>query len=453
MQKKILISITTITAVALVLAYVVAIAVFYQHSRRVFDAMLHDEAALLAVTLNDEDTSSRIESLESYASDTNVPRLTLIDPHGDVLYDSQFSQQTMEGHHNRPEIVKAFDKGEGTAVRDSSTAGEQLMYVAKKLPRDGSVIRVSRPIQTIRFSMLQGLPALAGAGLVLFAMAYAVARRQARALVKPLEEVDLDNPLNGAFYPEFKPLLERIASQNQTKEEIAQSRREFSANVSHELKTPLTSISGYAELIQEGLAKEEDVPEFARRIHQESTRLLALIRDIIDLSHLDETEENAVERQLKDIDLAKVARDVCTRLLQTASDAEISLDYSGEKAIIEGQEHLIDELASNLIDNAIKYNKPGGRVRVWVGAIQGKPMLEVSDTGIGIEEKDHDRVFERFYRVDKSHSRATGGTGLGLSIVKHVAAVHGAQIHMESALGRGTRITVTFPELDDDYDA
>lgn len=226
------------------------------------------------------------------------------------------------------------------------------------------------------------------------------------------------------------------------REEREDLRREFSANVSHELKTPLTSISGYAEIMKNGLVKPEDMKRFSENIYQEAQRMITLIGDIIKLSQLD---ENRVELEKQAVDLYPIAQSVVSRLKERASQAKVALEIRGEGQIIEGTSQILDEMIYNLCDNGIKYNKAGGHVNVTVGSRQGCPFVSVEDNGIGIPEEDQKRVFERFYRVDKSHSKAIGGTGLGLSIVKHGAAFHGADLSLESQPDRGTTIRLTFP--------
>jgi two-component system phosphate regulon sensor histidine kinase PhoR len=227
------------------------------------------------------------------------------------------------------------------------------------------------------------------------------------------------------------------------REEREDLRREFSANVSHELKTPLTSISGYAEIMKNGLVKPEDMKRFSENIYQEAQRMITLIGDIIKLSQLD---ENRVELEKQAVDLYPIAQFVVSRLKERASQAKVTLEIRGEGQIIEGTSQILDEMIYNLCDNGIKYNKAGGHVNVTVGSRQGCPFVSVEDNGIGIPEEDQKRVFERFYRVDKSHSRQIGGTGLGLSIVKHGAIYHNAKVEVESTPGRGTSITIVFPE-------
>lgn len=226
------------------------------------------------------------------------------------------------------------------------------------------------------------------------------------------------------------------------REERENLRREFTANVSHELKTPLTSISGFAEIIQNGIVKPEDIPRFAGNIYVESQRLISLVDDILNLSRLDEED---VQLEREDFDLAALARDVASRLKDSAKKNGVVITVIGDKAEMNGVRSIVDEMVYNLMDNAVKYNKKNGRVTVTVEKGQNGPTLTVTDTGIGIPQGDVDRVFERFYRVDKSHSKEIGGTGLGLSIVKHGAAFHNAKVSLESVEGKGTTVRLAFP--------
>ncbi len=269
-----------------------------------------------------------------------------------------------------------------------------------------------------------------------------VSGRVTKKIADPINAVDLAHAADADVCEEIKPFLLRIDEENLGKAETEKMRREFSANVSHELKTPITSISGYAEMINNGIAKNEDILTFTKRIEKEASRLVLLIDDIIKLSNLDEQDETI---ETEPLDLAEIAQETIASLEKTAKDKGIGLFYSGEKKIINGSPTLIGELMSNIIDNAIKYNKNGGNVTVFVGEGAEGAVFSVKDTGIGIPEKDRERIFERFYRVDKSHSKTVGGTGLGLSIVKHVAICHNAKIEVKSEVGTGTTITVVFP--------
>jgi len=244
------------------------------------------------------------------------------------------------------------------------------------------------------------------------------------------------------FAMRYQTLVEELQRDQAEMENLAMMRKEFSANVSHELKTPLTSISGYAEIMMNNMVMPRDIPTFSERILNESRRLLHLIDDIIKLSRLD---EKGLELDKVDMDLYQCLHSIIHRLSLTATQKKVRIHLTGEPVLLHCIPHLIDEMAYNLCENAIKYNKEGGAVNVWVGkCLQGVKMI-VQDTGIGIPKEDEERVFERFYRVDKSHSKATGGTGLGLSIVKNVAILHHATIAVDSEVGRGTKIEVVFP--------
>ena len=251
----------------------------------------------------------------------------------------------------------------------------------------------------------------------------------------PLRQQDI---LSGK---DTKLLRAELNKQNKEKEAIANMRKEFSANVSHELKTPLTSISGYAEIMKSGIVKPEDMPRFSEKIYNEARRLITLVEDIIKLSHLD---EGKVELERQDVDFYELTREIISRLSPQASAKKVHMELTGESVIYNGVRQILDEMVYNICENAIKYNKEGGEIRVWVGnTLNGKKII-VTDTGIGIPKNQQERIFERFYRVDKSHSKEIGGTGLGLSIVKHGAILHNAKIHVDSELGKGTRMELTF---------
>ena len=223
-------------------------------------------------------------------------------------------------------------------------------------------------------------------------------------------------------------------------ENAEQGRREFTANVSHELKTPLQSIIGCAELLENGLVKPEDTRHFIENIHKEASRLVLLVEDVIRLSHLDE----GVEMPRENVDLLDIAQEVAQSLQLAAQERNVTICVTGQHGTFPGVRGLVWEILQNLCSNAVKYNVPGGRVDVSVTRQDGHTVLRVADTGIGIPADQQSRVFERFYRVDKSHSRASGGTGLGLSIVKHAAQYHNAKLTLESTPGKGTIVTCTF---------
>ena len=270
-----------------------------------------------------------------------------------------------------------------------------------------------------------------------------ISKRLTKNIIDQINSIDINNISEAEIYDELKPFFEHIANENEERARAEKIRREFTANVSHELKTPLTTISGYAQMINNGMAKPEDISEFSKKIEKESDRLLKLIDDIINLSNLDETDSIEDARTL---DLAHITEEAIRVIEKSAKERGIQIFYSQTPAFIRGNSTLIGELVYNLLDNAVKYNKENGSITVFVGEHSDGVEFSVKDTGIGIPEEDTERIFERFYRVDKSHSKKVGGTGLGLSIVKHVCASHNAKISVKSEVGKGTTMYVTFPK-------
>lgn len=371
--------------------------------------------------------------------DTN--RVTWINTDGEVLYDSMFPLP-LSNEKDYPEVADALKKGEGKGIRTSESSGESTMYYARRC-QDGTILRLSRPVSAVREAFMAVRPFIWILVLVLV-ISGVLSFRIANKIVEPINGIDLDHPETNK-YPELKPLIEKIQEQKITiQEEVSsreQMRREFSANVSHELKTPLTSISGFAELMMEGAVTGDKVQEFSKDIYKESQRLIALIDDIIKLSRLDEESE---EPELENVDLYGLSGEVLDSLRPVANKQGISLKLTGSPICINGVYQLLSEMVFNLCDNAVKYNTPGGSVTVDVSEKDDEVFLSVADTGIGIPPEHQKRVFERFYRVDKSHSKEIGGTGLGLSIVKHGAQHHGAKVKLESEPGLGTKITLIF---------
>ena len=419
---------------------------------------LREETDVVAAALNQaSDDYVLLDQIE--LGDT---RVTLVADDGTVLYDSDESPADMANHADRPEIAEALADGDGISERSSSTMGETMLYNAVRLD-DGSVIRLSKRQEgyiSIFFTLLIPLLCL---GAVAALLAWAAASREAKAIIAPLELVDLDHPKRNMenAYQEMVPMLERIENQRQElKRQMRvladndRMRREFTANITHELKTPLTAISGYAELIGSGMvASEDDQRDFAMRIYKEAGRLTSLVNDILTLSNLDEAEHSAdaaaasVLGTREPVDLPRMLDSVYQRLEGVAAKQGILLAVSSCPAMVEGVPRLLDELVYNLASNAIRYNKADGSVLLACGLNSDeRPYIRVSDTGIGIAEEEREKIFERFYRVDKSRSKARGGTGLGLAIVKHAAVFHNAELNVESKLGEGTCITVTFPE-------
>ena len=396
--------------------------------------------------------------------DIENARVTLVDVDGSVLYDSEESPAMLPNHKDRPEISQALEEGRGSSERSSSTLGEVMLYEAERLD-DGRVVRLSQAQSGFLTVLLSVIGPIFVMALICIVCLFFVARRESHAIIAPLCEVDLDHPRRNAdaAYAEMIPMLERIESQRQElKRQMRvladndRMRREFTANVTHELKTPLTTISGYAELIENGLvASEDDQRDFACRIHSEATRLAALVNDILTLSSLDEAEHGDAEVSKgilgasEPVDLSRAVDAVCQRLESVAEASGVTLTQDTDSVVVFGLPRLLDEMIYNLTSNAIRYNRDNGSVSVYCGSDdEGRPYVRVQDTGIGIAPEECGKIFERFYRVDKSRSKARGGTGLGLAIVKHAALFHHAQIDVRSELGQGTTITVLFPVQD-----
>ncbi|MCD8036709.1 MAG: ATP-binding protein [Clostridiales bacterium] len=383
---------------------------------------------------------SNVESIEHY--DIEGLRVTLVSSNGMVIYDNTADISTMQDHADRPEIAEAFENGEGSAVRRSDTLDEDTYYYAMRLD-NGSVLRVAADTENI-FSIFGNiLPAIIGIIIIMVALCIVITRVLTKKLIKPIEKIADDMSYKQPpEYEELVPVVNMLKEQHENILNSARVRQEFSANVSHELKTPLTVISGYAELIENRMVNEESVVRFAGEIHHHSDRLLTLINDIIKLSEMD---SESVEVIYEDVNLSEVVEECMGILKESADQHNVSIETDCDtNAIVKGSRSMLEELVTNLANNAISYNKPGGNVWISVKNVNGRVVLSVKDNGIGIPEKHQDRVFERFYRVDKSRSKRSGGTGLGLAIVKHIAASHKAQITLESEEGKGTEIKVIF---------
>lgn len=334
-------------------------------------------------------------------------RVTWISSDGQVLYDSDMSASQMENHLAREEVQTAMRKGYGESQRYSGTMTVKMLYSAQRLA-DGSVLRLSMPQQTVFMVIWDMALPIGFILLVVIGIAVAIAARETKKA---------------------------------NQEETEAMRREFTANVSHELKTPLHSISGFAELLKNGMVMEQDTGYFAEKIYNEAQRMIKLVQDIIILSRLDEGQENTTKSA---VNLYQLAEGVIANLEPMADKNGITIELIGQQVVMEGIPHLLNSMLFNICENAIKYNKPEGSVLVEVSEISGHPRITVRDSGIGIPMRDRNRIFERFYRVDKSHSKEVGGTGLGLSIVKHAARLHGAKLEVDSIVGEGTLITVKF---------
>ncbi|MDO4312603.1 MAG: ATP-binding protein [Eubacteriales bacterium] len=550
MTKRIFRLICSAAMIVFLVTFLMIVGVLYRHFSEIQKNQLRVQTKMTAQGV-ERAGESYFEGL-----DAGNCRVTWIDSDGTVLYDSVSDSEVMENHLERKEVKDALKNGYGEAGRYSTTLMEKTMYSAEKLS-DGTVIRLSvahSSILLLLIGMLQpGLVII----LVAAVLSFVLAGKMSRRIVAPLNELNLDRPLENEEYDELSPLLRRINSQqnqlrrqkedlqkkqneleviienmkegmvlldkkgriismNQAagwlldaekssmgkdlliisrnlelqeavsaavkgettdvhttlrgkriqisaapifsetglsgmavvlfditeKEQAEQKRREFTANVSHELKTPLHSISGYSELLKSGMVKIDDVQLFAEKIYNEARRMILLVEDTIRLSQLD---EGGGEMERTKLDLYQMAENTVQNLMPVARERGVSVGIDGEPVIIYGVRELIHGIIYNLCDNAIKYNREGGNVQVSVEKREAEAVLTVQDTGIGIPEKEIDRIFERFYRVDKSRSKEVGGTGLGLSIVKHAVQIHGAGIKINSQEGVGTKVCVSFP--------
>lgn len=563
MKKRIYWVLLLLSAVGVLCASVLTLAVTSQHSMRQAEQYVSDLAKSVSQSYDYVDEASYEQILQGLPK---VVRVTFITSDGTVLYDSDAEASKMENHLDRPEIQQAIQTGSGEDIRDSSTTESSTYYYALRLS-DGNVLRLAQQYSSIRSMVLSSIPGIGVVMIILFGMALLLSRWLAQWMMKPVERAvhALDQAgVNTESYAELKPFFSHIQAQDQeihTQKEILEqereilgiitnnmregllliskdknvvsvnpsaihmlagrvaepsefigknylivnrtqelhdcvttalsgeslnddfsmhgrvyhiyasptlrlgevdgavvivldetqqrmaerSRQEFSANVSHELKTPLTSISGYAEMMENGMvASMEDIRKFSGSIHKEALRLIALIEDIIRLSRI---EEEAKEPQsLEPVELDDLCEAVLESLEPVAKKAEVSLHLETCPAVLLGEDGMLSELVYNLCENAIKYNHPNGNVWLYLSQDDKEIEIRVKDDGIGIPEESRLRVFERFYRVDKSHSKQIGGTGLGLSIVKHVVEYHHGRVELDSALGVGTEIRVFLPK-------
>ena len=550
MTKKIFHSILLVAGAVLLASLLVIMGCLYEYFGSVEKKQLRDELELASAAVE----RSGEEYLSGISSDRY--RLTWIARDGTVLYDTVTDAESLENHADREEVRQAFTNGEGESTRYSSTLLQKTMYSAHKL-RDGSVLRISISRATAGVLLVGMVQPILVVVIVAFILSAVLAKSLSRRIVRPLNELDLEHPLENDAYEELSPLLGRINHQHRQideqmmelerqkmefsqitgsmreglvlldekervlsinpaayklfdadersvgqdfltidrshdirqaiaeamtqghgearaerggcvwqfdvsriasgdtavgavllafditdRETAEQNRREFTANVSHELKTPLQGIIGSAELLENGMVKQEDVPRFVGHIRKEAQRLVTLIGDIIRLSQLDEGDEMPRET----VDLLTLSQEAADDLKTAAAEKHIAIAVEGGSETIGGVRRLLYEVIYNLCDNAIKYNVEGGSVTVSVGERDGKAFVSVADTGIGIAPEHQSRIFERFYRVDKSHSKASGGTGLGLSIVKHAVQYHHGTVELKSEEGKGTTISVLLPK-------
>ena len=438
MKKRMQLNFMAIAMISMIAVLLLTTVVFYNLFQNEVIENLHTCADMLGEDLANYKDTDRIISQKKV---DNI-RVTLIDKDGVVLADSDVNADVLGNHKERPEVKEAIEKGSGKSIRTSNTLSHASYYYAIRLS-NGNILRLAKESQSFISFLIRVSPFIGGIAILLFVVSIFFSRLFAKSIVKPIEMLakNMDREELATGYKELIPFLNTIQKQHRDIVKNSNMRQEFTANVSHELKTPLTSISGYSELIENGIATGDDVQRFAREIHKSSNRLLTLINDIIRLSELDVTTEDIME----ELDICDMAANCVEMLQMSAEKHQVQLSFSGEPQMVTANRQMMDELIYNLCDNAIRYNNPGGRVDVSVYREVERVVLEVKDNGIGIPEKDQERIFERFYRVDKSRSKSTGGTGLGLAIVKHIIALHdNVKLELRSKLGEGTTIYVYF---------
>lgn len=440
MKRKINTRLVLIAILAVLASTISTTIVYYNLFQRQIRNDLSVSAKLLKDTHYFENSDINPDNID-LSTDISELRVTWVDTDGTVLYDNDASTTALGNHSDRPEIQEAFENGVGECVRRSDTMNKNTFYYAVLLDNK-TVLRVSTEAGSIWSVFLAVSPMIMLIVIIIVGVCIALSHMLTRQLIAPIEKMaqNMEDASMEPPYKELVPFASMIRKQHTDILSAAKARQDFSANVSHELKTPLTAISGYAELIEAGMVDEEKQKHFIQEIRKNAQRLLSLINDIIRLSELDRTDsQSAFEK----FDLNEIVSECMEALDVNAKNRQVTLEYTGEKCNICGSKEMMRELTDNLVQNAIRYNKPNGSV--WVEVHGGdQPRLVVKDNGIGIPADEQQRIFERFYRVDKSRSKATGGTGLGLAIVKHIVEIHDAKLSLESELGQGTTITVNF---------
>lgn len=425
-----------------VLIYFLCTFFFITNMYGYFEKQIFEELKTESTFLEGYDLQDNLENLNHISKLKTKNRITLIHPDGKVFFDNTADAKSMENHALRSEFLHAKESGFSTSSRFSSTMMEKTLYFAKKL-ENGDILRISCNQHTVGVLVL-GMSHIL---LIMFVIAMIIsgitASLLSKKIIEPLNKIDLENPEGSDVYEELKPFTKRIAEENFEKTQREILRQQFTANVSHELKTPLTSISGFAEILKQGETDSKTTVDFAGSIYDESQRMISLVNDIIKLSKLDEKSISLEKEALSLREITQEAIDVITPLAQKRN---IALHLTGETGLINGVRPVIYEMIYNLIDNAVKYNREYGSVDIKIETIMEshKVILTVQDNGIGIPDREKERIFERFYRIDKSRSKELGGTGLGLSIVKHAAKYHDASILVNSTEGEGSTFTVIF---------
>lgn len=440
MAKKTLYKIFAFGVSVITITAVLILSVFYSYSDNQLKEQLRVVESVVENQLAQDDDTAFI----SNHIDKNV-RITLVAKDGTVIADSQESVNKLGNHLNRQEIQQAIKNGEATVTRHSDTQEKKVYYFAKQLD-NGNILRVSAEAKSIGKFFSDYIIYIFLCIIVVIVAAVFVSMGITKSIVKPITQLgqSLDNIDKFKSDEELKPLVNALLQQKKKQKMLDKQKKQFTANVSHELKTPLTSIAGYAELIETGMAKPEDIKPFAGVIRKQALRLVNLSEDIIQLSQLEESDDE--DMSFESVNLYEIAQRCVEALNINAINKCVTLNLTGEECYIRGKAQLVEELVYNLCDNAIRYNKENGNVTVTVTPLEKGASVSVKDTGIGIPKKYQERIFERFFRVDKSRSKATGGTGLGLAIVKHITQLHDAKLEISSEEGKGTEIIVTFKD-------
>lgn len=435
MKNKINTRLIGLSVFSIIITALLLTIVYYTNFRQQVENDLSLTAHVLASNdfINDEIDLSSIK---------NEIRVTWIDSDGSVIYDNDFINTELDNHFNRQEVADAFKNGEGKCIRTSDTLNLSTYYYALKL-NDGTVLRVAKDAQSITAIFLHTVPYTLGIIIVVAFVCLLISNLLTKQLVRPINDLadNLDSPNLSVPYKELVPITDKIRKQHADILSASQMRQEFTANVSHELKTPLTSILGYTELMESEGIDEKQKKHFIAEIKNSVDRLLNLINDIMKVSQL---STNDINYEFTDLNLYEIAKDQLQNFEIEARKKNIKLIIEGKSEIIKGNKGLIEELVDNLVQNAIRYGNENGYVKVTVSEINNKVSLCVEDNGIGIPLSEQERIFERFYRVDKSRSKKMGGTGLGLAIVKHIVQIHEAKINLKSTPGVGTKIEVIF---------
>lgn len=434
MKQKINLSLMTLSVLAIFVTMFCLTSVYYN----LFQEQVRKDLKIEARLLSETGISQLVEN-QGFIGDEEI-RITWISQDGQVIFDNDVDAHNMANHLDREEVISAFETGSGESVRESDTMNMRTFYYAV-LQDDGTVLRVAVRARSLVSVFFSAFPVMLLILLIILGLCIMLSHLLTRQLLEPIREMaeDLENVPTTTTYSELSPFLDRIREQHEDILAAAKSRQDFTANVSHELKTPITAISGYAELIENRMVDENQQIKFAGDIRKNADRLVSLINDIIRLSELD---YGGCTMDFTSVDLYDVAEERIELLRTNAGSKNVSLILTGSRCMVTSNRSLLIELVDNLVQNAIRYNIPNGSVYILAEQKDGNAVLQVSDTGIGIPKADQSRVFERFYRVDKSRSRETGGTGLGLAIVKHIVELHHGTIRLESEVGKGTVIRI-----------